>query len=166
VGGYYVRFHLPSLIITCRCNGGAFVDKEEYNEANIIACPLRGCRHAWCKNCSQTIEISGPRHSCDGSNELSHLMRQRGWKACPGCRTPTEKNGGCNHMTVSPKSRFKRCCALIFLSSAYLLDATCIFATCAAKRLSSQLFSQRFVEGSRSITDVVDCLKYLRSELG
>lgn len=114
----------------CRCQQAVFVDKSEYEAQEIIACPLPGCTHAWCKACSRSIEFNGPRHSCDGSNELNHLMNQQGWKACPGshvsptgrdflqcrlsfitgCRTPTSKIDGCNHMTVcsSNVDRFHR----------------------------------------------------------
>ncbi|KAI0751602.1 hypothetical protein C8Q80DRAFT_1268812 [Daedaleopsis nitida] len=89
-----------STIIHCRkCLATVFVDKVEYQEASTIVCPLRGCGYAWCKACSQAIEIGGPQHSCDGSSELSHLMQQHGWKHCPGCQTPAEKIDGCNHMT-------------------------------------------------------------------
>lgn len=63
--------------------------------------------------------MDGPRHSCDGSSELASLMKEKGWKYCPGntlassyhcqgalnsligCKTPFIKEAGCNHMTVS-----------------------------------------------------------------
>ncbi|TBU43354.1 hypothetical protein BD309DRAFT_864500 [Dichomitus squalens] len=96
-----------STVIHCRrCLKTIFVDKAEYEEAQEIVCPLRGCGYAWCKACSQAIQIGGPKHSCDGSSELKDLMAQRGWKHCPGesgCQTPAEKIDGCNHMTcMSP----------------------------------------------------------------
>src|SRR6266511_1022955 len=103
-----------------------FVDNIELKSTNIIVCPLRGCNHVWCKRCEQTIQVPGPQHSCDGSRELEHLMRARGWRHCPGtsffadswllkvalqlifsligCQTPVQKESGCNHMTVSTKS--------------------------------------------------------------
>ncbi|KAH8094848.1 hypothetical protein BXZ70DRAFT_896170 [Cristinia sonorae] len=89
-----------SILLHCRkCQQAVFVDKAEYEAQDLIVCPLPRCNYIWCKNCSRAIDVNGPRHSCDGSSELNHLMSQRGWKHCPGCRTPTEKMDGCNHMT-------------------------------------------------------------------
>ncbi|PPQ72313.1 hypothetical protein CVT26_007270 [Gymnopilus dilepis] len=93
-----------SIVIHCRkCEETMFVDREEYQASRVIACPLPRCNYIWCKNCQQTIEMGGPDHSCDGSSELAHLMKRRGWRHCPGCQTPIQKESGCNHMTcVSP----------------------------------------------------------------
>jgi FtsZ-binding cell division protein ZapB len=91
-----------SVLLHCRkCNNTTFVDKREHQEEKIIHCPLPGCAHIWCKTCSKTIDIAPgePPHSCDGSSELTHLMGQKGWKYCPGCKTPAEKTEGCQHMT-------------------------------------------------------------------
>ncbi|KAH9912633.1 uncharacterized protein BXZ73DRAFT_107363 [Epithele typhae] len=97
-----------STIVHCQkrvasCKRTIFVDKREYQQTSEVVCPFPKCGYAWCKMCSQALDPSGPKHSCDGSSELRHLMGERGWKACPGCDTPTEKTGGCNHMTcMSP----------------------------------------------------------------
>ncbi len=111
-----------------RCEQSVFVDRTEYQEAKILTCPLPSCTHAWCKACQQTItpNVTGPQHSCDGSSELDHLMGQQGWKYCPGknipchsqlhcstprslgCKTPVMKTDGCNHMTVSNMSAFRK----------------------------------------------------------
>ena len=66
-----------------RCNRSAFVDREDYNDMPNIACPLPDCDYIWCKSCHGCIEIGGPKHSCDGSSELDHLMKQQGWQYCP-----------------------------------------------------------------------------------
>ncbi|KAI0353495.1 hypothetical protein OH77DRAFT_1427184 [Trametes cingulata] len=98
----YVEMQMSkySTMIHCRkCNNTMFVDKVEYDEAEVVHCPAVGCGHAWCKLCFQAVDPAGPQHTCDGSNELDHLMKQQGWKHCPGCQTPAEKISGCNHMT-------------------------------------------------------------------
>ena len=67
-----------------RCKRSAFVDRPEYQESRILACPLPGCNYAWCKSCQMAIDFGGPPHSCDGSSEFRHLMKEKGWKHCPG----------------------------------------------------------------------------------
>ncbi|KAJ6620552.1 hypothetical protein B0H10DRAFT_2215829 [Mycena sp. CBHHK59/15] len=93
-----------SILLHCRkCKESVFVDRTEYEASPILVCPLPACDHVWCKACQQTIDVAGPQHSCDGSSELEHLMKRRGWKHCPGCKTPFQKSSGCNHMTcMSP----------------------------------------------------------------
>ncbi|KAJ7491894.1 hypothetical protein FB451DRAFT_1165111 [Mycena latifolia] len=93
-----------SILLHCRnCKQSVFVDRAEYEAAPIIVCPLPRCNYTWCKACQHTIPMDGPKHSCDGSSELEHLMNRRGWKHCPGCKTPFQKSDGCNHMTcMSP----------------------------------------------------------------
>ena len=66
------------------CKEGMFVDKAEYEATEVITCPLRGCNCTWCKACHREIDITGPKHSCDGTSELDHLVKQEGWKYCPG----------------------------------------------------------------------------------
>lgn len=67
-----------------RCKRSVFVERLEYQESSILVCPLPKCNYAWCKSCQIPIDVGGPRHSCDGSSELRHLMREKGWKHCPG----------------------------------------------------------------------------------
>jgi len=111
-----------STLMHCRkCNRGAFVDKAEYDGTTILTCPFPNCSSMWCKSCQQQVEFGGPDHSCDGSNELGHLMKDRGWKHCPGCRTPTEKDGGCNHMScIAPgcNTHFCYTCGVLIVQSA------------------------------------------------
>ena len=60
-----------------------FVDRADHEMAEIIVCPLPDCSHVWCKQCQQSIDFNGPKHSCDGTSELDYLMKQQGWKYCP-----------------------------------------------------------------------------------
>ncbi|KAK0505261.1 hypothetical protein EDD18DRAFT_1128361 [Armillaria luteobubalina] len=113
-----------SILMHCRqCQNGTFVDRTEYQESKIITCPLPGCSYTWCKSCSQAVDTApgAPEHSCDGTSELNHLMKERGWHYCPGCKTPVQKDGGCNHMTcTSPgcNSHFCYVCGNMIVQSA------------------------------------------------
>lgn len=93
-----------SVLLHCRkCQRSVPVDKQEHDESSMLVCPLPDCNHIWCKACQQSFVIGGPPHSCDGTSELDHLMKQRGWKYCPNCKTPVQRDGGCSHMTcISP----------------------------------------------------------------
>lgn len=93
-----------SVLLHCRkCQRSVPVDKQEHDESHMLVCPLPDCNHIWCKACQQSFVIGGPPHSCDGTSELDHLMKQRGWKYCPNCKTPVQRDGGCSHMTcISP----------------------------------------------------------------
>ncbi|OAX32978.1 hypothetical protein K503DRAFT_701185 [Rhizopogon vinicolor AM-OR11-026] len=90
-----------SVLIYCRqCGRSVSVDKQEHEASQTLICPLPNCNYRWCKACQQPIPIHSAPHSCDGTAELDNLMTQQGWKYCPNCRTPVERNGGCRHMTV------------------------------------------------------------------
>ncbi|KAJ7656293.1 hypothetical protein DFH06DRAFT_1091170 [Mycena polygramma] len=100
-----------SILLQCRkCKESVFVDREDYEAEPVLVCPFPTCDHVWCKACQQTIVIGGPKHSCDGSTELEHLMKRRGWKHCPNCKTPFQKTSGCNHITcISPSCNTHFC---------------------------------------------------------
>ena len=57
------------------------IAREDYQNNEIIICPIQGCRHKWCKMCLQEVE---GLHSCDGVLELDELMKEQGWQYCPG----------------------------------------------------------------------------------
>ncbi|KAH9056530.1 hypothetical protein EDB87DRAFT_1566420 [Lactarius vividus] len=111
-----------SVLLHCRkCQRSMFVARDEHEEAKIIACPLPDCNHIWCKQCQQTIDTDGPKHSCDGTSELDHLMKQQGWKYCPSCKTPIQKVSGCNHMscmTPACNTHFCYLCGGLIVKSA------------------------------------------------
>jgi len=93
-----------SILLHCReCKRSTFVDRYDLQVTKTVVCPLPDCPYMWCKSCQQQITLGGPDHSCDGSSELDHLMKENGWKYCPSCKTPFQKETGCNHMTcMSP----------------------------------------------------------------
>ncbi|KAH9853651.1 hypothetical protein C2E23DRAFT_884804 [Lenzites betulinus] len=111
-----------STIIDCHgCKETLFVDRDEYQNSKIIHCPLKGCGYVWCKVCSQKVDPKGPEHSCDGTNELEHIMKEKGWKHCPGCQTPAEKISGCNHLScLTPGCNTHFCyqCGVLIVRSA------------------------------------------------
>jgi hypothetical protein len=121
------------------------VDRGEYGSRRVIICPLPTCRHSWCKECLKPISLASSQteHNCK-QHGFERLMRKKGWKYCPGmfclipfafrpvnlalgCKTPVQKETGCNHMTVSSVLFFFE--LLINISfvnfSAGLLDAMC-----------------------------------------
>ncbi|OJA20773.1 hypothetical protein AZE42_08733 [Rhizopogon vesiculosus] len=111
-----------SVLLHCRkCQRSVPVDKQEHEESRMLVCPLPECNHIWCKSCQQSFTIGGPPHSCDGTSELDHLMKQRGWKYCPNCKTPVQRDGGCSHMTcISPgcNTHFCYVCGKLIVRSA------------------------------------------------
>ena len=106
------------LTLCLRCHLSGFVDRLDLEAQSEIHCPFPACDHVWCKKCQQTIEPGVPEHSCDGTSELDHLMKQQGWRYCPSesylaarvsilrpfpyvdCKTPIQKLQGCNHLSV------------------------------------------------------------------
>ncbi|KAF8595307.1 hypothetical protein BDV93DRAFT_457079 [Ceratobasidium sp. AG-I] len=92
-----------SFMLECtQCERSYMVSRDDYNDPSTkeFRCAMPDCDHTWCKSCSTTIE-KGQTHTCDGSAELTRLMEKEGWKTCPGCQTPIEKNEGCNHISCT-----------------------------------------------------------------
>lgn len=100
-----------------------YVARDEYQENKVVICPLPTCTYRWCTACQQPVPLGGPDHTCDTSTStnLDRMVREHGWKFCPGestifhstslinlhlcstgCKAPIQKESGCNHMTVSP----------------------------------------------------------------
>ena len=83
-----------------RCQRSMFVARDEHDNASVIVCPLPDCDHAWCKHCQQSIDFNGPKHSCDGTLELDHLVKEQGWKYCPS-ESPPARFRLCSHLILS-----------------------------------------------------------------
>ncbi|KAG8699708.1 hypothetical protein FRC08_005149 [Ceratobasidium sp. 394] len=101
----WTQFELAaySFALECtQCGRSYMVSRDDYNDPSTkeFRCAMPDCDHVWCKSCSTTIE-KGQTHTCDGSAELTRLMEKEGWKTCPGCNTPIEKNEGCNHISCT-----------------------------------------------------------------
>lgn len=111
-----------SALVHCRkCKRSTVVDRQDLETTAILACPLPDCSYMWCKACQQEITAGGPQHSCDGTSELDNLMKALGWRYCPNCRTPFQKDSGCNHMTCpSPGCNTHFCygCGKLIIRSA------------------------------------------------
>lgn len=57
------------VLLQCRrCGQSGYFDKEGFNEARNLQCPVKDCAYVWCKSCQQEIVPNGPEHSCDGSS--------------------------------------------------------------------------------------------------
>jgi len=90
-----------SVILECpKCNERISINRPEYGARKFIICQGRECGYKWCRDCLKPIRCLDDRHRCKNEN-IERLMRRRGWKYCPGCRTPVQKESGCNHMTCS-----------------------------------------------------------------
>ncbi|PPR00523.1 hypothetical protein CVT26_009909 [Gymnopilus dilepis] len=90
-----------SVTLDCpRCRQTMRIDREQYGAERVIVCPLPLCGHKWCKTCLKTLASSQENHRCKNNN-IDRLMKKKGWKYCPGCQTPVQKESGCNHITVS-----------------------------------------------------------------
>ncbi|KAF8967707.1 hypothetical protein BDZ97DRAFT_1802901 [Flammula alnicola] len=88
-----------SITLQCpRCKETMNIDREQFGEEHVLVCPLPRCGHKWCKSCLKTLASSEEHHRCKNGN-IERLMKRKGWKYCPGCRTPVQKEAGCNHMT-------------------------------------------------------------------
>ncbi|KAF9232512.1 hypothetical protein BU15DRAFT_54908 [Melanogaster broomeanus] len=100
-----------STLVSCRkCQKSTFVDKDKLEATDEVRCPTVDCDHVWCRKCEQSIDTSGPDHSCDGTSELDHLMKEQGWKYCPSCKTPVQKQDGCNHLScIAPGCNTQFC---------------------------------------------------------
>lgn len=60
-----------------RCGQSGYFDKEGFDEAQNLQCPMEGCAYVWCKRCQREV-VSNAEHSCDdGSGSLALPGRAR-----------------------------------------------------------------------------------------
>jgi len=118
---YALQLVAHSVILYCpKCKETMNVDRGDYESQRIIMCPLPACRHTWCKECLKPQASSQTGHNCKQGFE--RLMRKKGWKYCPGCKTPVQKETGCNHMTCgSPGCNVHFCyrCGISIIDTSY-----------------------------------------------
>ncbi|KAF9499666.1 hypothetical protein BDN71DRAFT_1441837 [Pleurotus eryngii] len=102
-----------SILLHCRqCEQTMNVARDEYQENKFVICPLPACTYRWCTACQQPAPLGGPDHTCDTSTStnLDNMVRENGWKFCPGCRALIQKESGCNHMTcITPGCNVSFC---------------------------------------------------------
>lgn len=90
-------------ILTKDCTGMVETDADVFH----CICPV--CDKNWCHSCGvewhqgatcqqyQEWRVS----NAQGDSKLDELLADRKWKKCPHCNVPTEKTGGCNHITCT-----------------------------------------------------------------
>jgi len=81
-------------VLSCKCGVVAVIDDVSNK---LVTCPGAGCGLQYC------VECANAWHSglCPPPSETLKWLSKR-TKACPNCRTPIEKNDGCDHMYCAP----------------------------------------------------------------
>ncbi|KAH6916032.1 hypothetical protein BKA70DRAFT_1092731 [Coprinopsis sp. MPI-PUGE-AT-0042] len=98
----FIELEIAQLSIKIECPGcknSMQIAREDYLAEAFIWCPLPGCSRQFCRACREITNNGGKGHACKIDEALDELMQANGWRYCPGCRTPTQKVSGCNHMT-------------------------------------------------------------------
>ena len=75
---------------------GAMFESDIGYLGGTAVCPH--CSHRFCVKCFESAHLGVD--SCGSSDDAS-VKAIADLKRCPGCRTPTERNEGCNHMTCA-----------------------------------------------------------------
>ncbi|CEO95477.1 RBR-type E3 ubiquitin transferase [Plasmodiophora brassicae] len=94
-------WHCPSA--TCQLQGDLEQAPGE-NEPSMMSCPqcqtisCMSCRQLWTADDGTTHFGKRCDEFADAKEDSSHAVIQQTTKPCPQCRTPIEKNEGCQHM--------------------------------------------------------------------
>ncbi|KAF9561217.1 hypothetical protein CPC08DRAFT_635653 [Agrocybe pediades] len=94
------QLQILSHSVSLDCAETVNIEKESFGVQSVIKCPAEKCGHKWCNNCMKDLTNSSEGHRCKNGG-ISKLMRRKGWRYCPGCKTPVQKSYGCNHITCS-----------------------------------------------------------------
>jgi len=96
------------------CEGGVFYDPSD--QYTRFTCD--GCKMVWCVRCKDAFHenetctryLKWKKLNGHVEDHLEKLIKQGKVKLCPfrGCGTPSQKNGGCNHL-VCNRSKGKWC---------------------------------------------------------
>jgi ariadne-1 len=96
----------------------------------MVRCPNTKCRYAFCHNCKTAwhSDVSCAQYQQwklenENAGDLFEEWKKQHSKACPKCQAPTEKNGGCNHITCTA-CRHQYCwlCGETYQSGHYALN--------------------------------------------
>ncbi|TFK26234.1 hypothetical protein FA15DRAFT_755248 [Coprinopsis marcescibilis] len=98
----YVELQMAQVSITLdcpACKKSMQIAREDYLAEPFIVCPLPPCKKRFCRACQLLVAGTETQHACKIDEALDELMKANGWRYCPGCKTPVQKESGCNHMT-------------------------------------------------------------------
>lgn len=83
----------------------------------MLRCPGNGCKFVFCFNCKEDWhqDFTCEQYQAWKIENSQEAQRYDAWKKkntkeCPKCKTPIEKNGGCNHIQCrAPGCRHEFC---------------------------------------------------------
>ncbi len=82
-----LEFQSHAVLFECsRCDQSHTIDRRKIvkeRRKKKVYCVTYGCDGVWCRQCHTELE-PGLKHRCEGRKELKQLMKQEGWKNCPG----------------------------------------------------------------------------------
>jgi len=96
----------------------------------MMRCPKPECQYALCFNCKEAwhadvtcAQYQKWKEENAHANDRYDEWRKKNTKNCPQCKTPIEKNGGCNHMKcINCKYEYCWLCFEKYKSGHFTLD--------------------------------------------